>query len=86
MVDFTFWKPFVLVGVILATWSASQSNMIGGSRVLQAVAEDIMFGPFLSFINKGTRNNNPITAVIATFVWVELVFLMGGLNQIAQVT
>lgn len=84
MVDFTFWKPFVLVGVILATWSASLSNMIGGSRVLQAVAEDTLLGPFLTFINRGTVNNNPITAVIVTFGWVELVFLMGGLNVIAQ--
>jgi len=84
MVDMVFWKPFVLVGVILATWSASLSNMIGGSRVLQAVAEDTLLGPFLSFINRGTVKNNPITAVILTFGWVELVFLMGGLNQIAQ--
>ena len=84
MVKFTFWRPFVLVGVILATWSASLSNVIGGSKVLQAVAEDTIFGPFLSFINKGTVNNNPITAVIATFFCVELVFLMGGLNHIAQ--
>ena len=84
MVQFTLWKPFVLVGVILATWSASLSNMIGASRVLQAVAEDTIFGPFLSFINKGTINNNPITAVIATFFWIEICFLMGGLNQIAQ--
>ena len=28
--------------------------------LLQAVAEDTIFGPFLSFINKGTINNNPI--------------------------
>ena len=84
MLQFTFWKPLVLIGVLLATWSASLSNMIGSSRVLQAVAEDTIFGPFLSFINKGTVNNNPITAVIVTFCWVQLVFLMGGLNQIAQ--
>ena len=60
MVQFTAWRPLVLVGVVLATWSASLSNMIGASRVLQAVAEDTIFGPFLSFINKGTINNNPI--------------------------
>ena len=58
--------------------------MIGGSRVLQALAEDTMFGPFLSFINRGTVENNPITAVILTFGLVETVFFMGGLNQIAQ--
>ena len=84
MVEFTFWKPFVLVGVILATWSASLSNLIGGSRVLQAMAQDIMFGPFLSFINKGTVNQNPIAAVLTTAVWVQVTFLVGGLNQIAQ--
>ena len=43
-----------------------------------------MFGPFLTFINKGTVKNNPITAVITTFCWAEVCFLMGGLNQIAQ--
>jgi len=84
MVDLVVWKPLVLLGVILATWSASLSNMIGGSKVLQAVAEDTLLGPFLSFINRGTVHNNPITAVLVTAGWVELVFLMGGLNQIAQ--
>jgi len=84
MLQFTFWRPFVQIGVVTATWSASLSNVIGASRVLQAVAEDTIFGPFLSFINKGTINNNPITAVIATFCCVQLCFLIGGLNQIAQ--
>ena len=72
MVQFTFWKWFVLIGVVLATWSASLSNMIGASRVLQAVAEDIMFGPFLHFIQKGKISNNPISAVITTSLFVQV--------------
>jgi len=84
MIQFTFWKGFVLVGVILATWSASLSNLIGGSRVLQAVAKDTMFGPFLKFITRGTVGTNPISAVVSTFVFVQVCFFLGGLNQIAQ--
>ena len=75
MVEFTFWKWFVLIGVVLATWSASVSNLIGASRILQAVAEDSVFGPFLYFITKGTLNNNPIVAVMVTFVFVQVYFI-----------
>jgi potassium/chloride transporter 9 len=42
------------------------SGLIGASRVLQAVAKDTMFGPFLEFILKGTVGDNPIAAVIFT--------------------
>jgi len=86
MVQFTFWKPLVLIGVILATWSASLANLIGGSRILQAVAKDTMFGPFLEFITRGTVGSNPISAVITTSFFIQICFFLGGLNQIAQLT
>ena len=72
MVQFTFWKWLVFVGVVLATWSASLSNLIGASRVLQAVAEDTMFGPFLYFILKGKIKNNPVLAVLTTSLLVQV--------------
>ena len=50
----------------MATFCASLSGLIGASRVLQAVAKDTMFGPFLEFILKGTVGDNPIAAVIFT--------------------
>jgi len=84
MNEFTFWKGFVFIGLVMATWSASISNLIGASRILQAVAEDTMFGPFLDFILKGTLRKNPITAVVTSWVLVQVVFLIGGLNEIAQ--
>ena len=72
--QFTFLKPLVLVGVVLATWSASLSNMIGASRVLQVSRLDINM---VLVLYKGTVRNNPISAVITTFGFIQLCFLIG---------
>ena len=78
-------SPFTLtIGSLLVTFSASTNAFIGGSRVLQAMAKDVVFGPFLIYVTKGTINENPITAVITTWCLMQLVLLMGDFNAIAQ--
>lgn len=74
----------VAIGLFTATWSAALSNVIGGSRVLEALAKDRIFGSLLDFIPKGTWKNNPVTAVLLSSLLVQLVLLIGSLNVIAQ--
>lgn len=74
----------VAVGLLTATWSASLSNVIGGSRVLEALSKDNVYGPLLSFIPKGTWRGNPIAAVLVSWILVQQVLLIGSLNLIAQ--
>lgn len=64
-------------GIILATWSAAISNLIGASRVVFAVALDKIFGPVLNIVARGSYKDNPILAVLITGSLIQLCFLIG---------
>ncbi|CAG2113610.1 unnamed protein product [Medioppia subpectinata] len=86
MQDINFWRPFVAIGIFAATLSASLSNLIGASRVLEAVSKDNLFGKLLQPINRFSRAGNPIAAVIVTWFTVQCIILINKLNLIAQIT
>ncbi|KAI5748817.1 hypothetical protein M8J76_002197 [Diaphorina citri] len=79
------WHPFITIGIVTATASASLSNLIGSSRVLQALAKDNIFGRLLKVISMGTWRANPLAAVLISWGLVQVILLIGSLNMIAQI-
>ncbi|XP_011301596.1 solute carrier family 12 member 9 [Fopius arisanus] len=85
MMPTNIWPPFVALGILTATFSAGLSNLIGSSRVLEALAKDNVFGSGLSFITTGIWRGNPIAAVFTSWSLVQTILLIGSLNTIAQI-
>lgn len=80
------WPPLVEIGISSATISAALTNLIGASRLLNAVAADRLFGWFLDPIYKANVQGNPIGSVLMTWFIIQLMLLVGSLNQIAQIS
>ncbi|XP_033097736.1 solute carrier family 12 member 9-like isoform X1 [Anneissia japonica] len=86
MQKINFFPPLVVTGLIAATLSAALSTLIGGSRILSALAKDQIFGIILRPVQLGvSANDNPYVAVLVSWILVQCVLLMGELNAIAPI-
>ncbi len=78
------WIPaLVVAGIWGATLSSALGGILGGPRILQAIANDRIVPKFLG---KGFGiNNEPRNALILTFIISEIGVLIGDLNIIAGI-
>lgn len=58
MMPTNVWPPFVAVGILTATFSAGLSNLIGSSRVLEALAKDNIFGELCKKVAESVNSGN----------------------------
>ncbi|XP_005097586.1 solute carrier family 12 member 9 [Aplysia californica] len=80
------WPPFVVVGIFAATLSAALGNLIGASRVLEALGNDQLFWFILKPATITTKGGNPVISVLISWFLVQCVLLVGSLNAIAPIT
>lgn len=63
----------VPIGILATTWSGQLSSLLGGSRLLKALADDELFGTVLNFVKIGTtKSGNPLVAVFLTYILAQV--------------
>lgn len=76
-------KWLITVGVFAATLSSALGLMMGGPRIIAALARDEIF-PSIRFLGRVSGvNSEPRVAITLTFVLSSLVILAGDLNSVA---
>ncbi|MCF6332466.1 MAG: hypothetical protein L3J11_04200 [Draconibacterium sp.] len=78
-----WFSPLVIAGIWGATLSSALGGILGGPRILQAVANDKILPRILA--RRQGVNNEPRNALILTFLIAEGGILIGELNTIAEV-
>lgn len=78
-----WFAPLVIAGIWGATLSSALGGILGGPRIMQAIASD-RIGP-KTFAKGYGINNEPRNALIFIFVIAEAGILIGELNVIAEV-
>ncbi|MFC2150969.1 Na-K-Cl cotransporter [Bacteroidota bacterium] len=86
MYKIAFWGGAILLGVWGATLSSAVGSLLGAPRVLQALTNDQVLPRQLSFLGKGSGNEQiPRAATIFTILLTLILVYMGNLNTIAPI-
>ena len=82
MVDYSFWGPLVIIGILAATFSSALGSLIGAPRILQALAQQQTI-PYSSVFEKLSDKHEPHNAIIFTAIIVLVSLILGDLDALA---
>ncbi|CAN5276778.1 amino acid permease [soil metagenome] len=82
MIDYAFWSPVVLAGLLGATFSSALASIVGAPRILQALGDHRIF-PGGEFFSKLASNGEPRNAIFLTGGIVIVSLMVRDLNTIA---
>jgi len=82
MIDYAFWPPAVLGGLLGATFSSALASIVGAPRILQALGDHRIF-PGGEFFSELANNGEPRNAILITGGLVLATLLVRDLNTIA---
>lgn len=82
MVDYAFWGPLVIIGILAATFSSALGSLIGAPRILQALANQQTI-PYSNIFEKLSAKHEPKNAIIFTSFIVLVALVLGDLNALA---
>lgn len=85
MIQVSFVPWVITIGIFAAAISSALGNIIGASRILQALAKDELV-PFIGFFKHGSGSNDePRRAVIFCYLLIILIVFIGDINSIAPI-
>lgn len=85
MIQVSFVPWIITIGIFAAAISSALGNIIGASRILQAIAKDELI-PFIGFFKVGSGSNDePRRAVIFVYLMIILIVFIGDINSIAPI-
>lgn len=82
LIDRAAWAPVVVAGLLSATFSSALSSLVGGPRILQALAEHRII-PASQWLEKRSAWGEPRNAMLLTGGIVLAAMLLRDLNAIA---
>lgn len=81
-----WWGDAILIGVWGATLSSAVGSILGGPRVLQALARDGVLPRWLKFLGRGDGDDDtPRVGTVLTLLIALVAVYMGDLNLIAPI-